>query len=1009
MRLKAVILAFLLAAIALEACGRSAAPPVVFAPAPWYADSLAGAWADSVVKTLTLRERIAQSFIVSAYSDKDARYEDGLAREVARNRVGGVLFFQGTTVRQAQITNRLQAEAKVPLLVAIDAECGLGMRLRDALEYPKAMAFAATGEPRYAYRLGKDLAEQMRRLGVHVNFAPVVDINTDGENPVIGVRSYGDDASAVETFAMAYAYGLEQGGVLSCLKHFPGHGNTNVDSHKGLPRLTASRAELDSVELRPFKGLSGVSSMVMLAHMDVPAITGSVSGLPTSLSPRSVALLRQEYGFKGLICTDALNMQGASANRKVWEVNAQAYAAGVDLLLCVEQVPKTLARIEQMVKAGAIDAATIDARARRVLRAKYFAVGSRAAKVPTRNLQEELRRPRYGELLTELAESGVVMLREGAIPFDSVSERSVGYISFLRRDSLHAVLREYVAAPRLSLRAVAQDGDGAKVAKFAKGKTDLVVAVEAIGTSPRNGFGLLSKLSRIRQCAALRPTTVVVFGSPYALRWLDTVKGVEGLVLCCGESAEYQQEAARVLLGVRPAEGRLPVRVGPGLPCGSGTQGRGSGRLSYAVPSGMVVDTALIARADSIARAAIDSLAMPGMQIVAGCRGVVYYDRQFGHLTYDPGSAPVTDSTLYDVASLTKIVVTVPLLMEEMARGAISLDDTIRRFFAGKDTCSALSARVGDVLLHQAGFASYAPFYLRTVESLYPGRAVTQRRMTSEYCIDVGSYGYMSKHAVPSRRFYREHREGPFTMALSDRLYADPAIRDSVLHSILAMRLSPRQGYRYSDLGYILLGRAVELLEHRSLEVLADSLLFRPLGMRSTMFRPSLRGYGRMCAPTENELSFRKAVVQGYAHDLTAAMLGGVAGHAGLFSTALDLARYAQMLLNGGSYGGYTFFPRDAVARFTRVPLESVNGRRAYGFDTRMESVAGSGLVGDSLSAASYGHTGFTGTILWIDPAKDFFFVLLSNRVYPEASNSRINRLKVRSQIMNALYQAVSY
>lgn len=1007
LRLKAGLLAFLLAVVSFTACGRTTAPPWEEAPAPWYADSVAGAWADSVVRTLSLRERIAQSFVVSAYSNKDASYENRLVQEVEAYGVGGVLFFQGTTACQAQLTNRLQASTKVPLLVTIDAEWGLGMRLSDALTYPRAMAFAATGEPRYAYRLGMDLAAQMRRLGVHVNFAPVVDINTDGDNPVIGVRSYGDDAAAVEMFARAYAYGMEQNGVLSCLKHFPGHGNTKVDSHKGLPRLSASRAELDSVELRPFKHLSMVSSMVMLAHMDVPAITGSTKGLPTSLSSRSVALLRNEYGFKGLICTDALNMQGAAANRKVWEVNAQAYEAGADLLLCVEQLSKTLARIEQRVKAGAIDTASINERATRVLRAKYFAIGPRASKVSLQNLQEEMHKPEYRELLAGLAESGVVILREGDIPFDSVANRSMGYVSFLANDSLHAAVEEYFSVPRLDLGAAAQEGDAAKIAKFAKGKTNLVVAVEALGTSPRNGFGLLSKLARIRQCASMSPTTVVLFGSPYALRWLDTIKGVEGLVLCCSEGSAYQQATARVLLGVRAAEGRLPVRVNASLPRGAGTAGRGSGRLSYVVPSRMTLDSALLALADSVALAAIDSQAMPGMQIIAGCDGVVFYDRHFGRLTYDTISPRVTDSTMYDVASLTKVVVTVPVLMSEIARGAVSLHDSLGRFFKWQDTSRVLSARINDVLLHQAGLAAYAPFYLRTVESLLPGRAVAQRRMSAEYCIDIGSYGFMSKHAVPSRRFYRTRREDPFTVALSDRLYAAPSIRDSVYKSIFSQGLSSRQGYRYSDLGYILLGRAVELVEEKPLEALADSILFSPLGMRSTMFKPARRGFASQCAPTENELTFRKTVVRGYVHDLTAAMLGGAAGHAGLFSTAHDIAKYAQMLLNGGRYGGYSFFPPSMVSLFTKVPFESVNRRRTYGFDTRLENQIGSALVGDSLSAESYGHTGFTGTILWIDPVKKFFFVLLSNRVYPDASNQRINTLKVRSQIMDALYNAV--
>lgn len=1000
-----LVILFLFVTLAFTACGRTETSE----RGPWYVDTAAGAWADSVLQTLTLRERIAQSFVVSAYSNKNLAYEDALVSEVRTNRVGGVIFFQGTAARQASLINRLQEAVAVPLLVSMDAEWGLGMRLSDGITYPRAMAFAATGDPRLVYRLGGELASQMQRLGVHVNFAPVADVNTNASNPVIGNRSFGDDAALVETFAHAYALGMEQHGVFSCLKHFPGHGNTVVDSHKGLPKLSFSRAELDSLELKPFKALSKVSSMVMLAHIDVPAITGSKSGLPTSLSSRSVEILRNEFDFKGLITTDALNMQGAAMGRKAWEVNVMAYEAGVDILLCAEQVEESLKRLEQLAKAGKLDTASINARARRILRAKYAVIGRQAKKIEISGLSNDLRKSAYEKLIEEVAEGGVVMLREGDMPFDSVVNRQMGYVTFLDDDALHGTLEEYFKMPSLQLSARARDDDADCIAGFVKGKTNLVVAVSALGSSPSNSFGLASKLARIRQCARACPTTVVLFGMPYALRGLDTVQGINGLLLCCSADKAFQQEAARVLLGVRPAEGHLPVMVSKEFTRGAGTPGRGSGRLSYVVPGRMVLDTALLALADSLAQAAIDSQAMPGMQVLAGCDGVVFYDKQFGRLTYDANSPKVTDSTLYDIASLTKVVVTMPVLMSEIERGAMSLSDTLGRFFSKIDSGAVLSARVNDMLLHQAGLATFALFYLQTVESLLPGRPVVQRKMSAEYCIDVGSYGFMSKHALPSKKFYRARREGDYTLPLSDELYAIPSIRDSVFHSIYTQDLNVKQGYKYSDLGYILLGQAAEQVEGKPLDVLVDSILFQPLGMHQTMYRPAQRGLAKFCAPTENELSFRKGVLKGYVHDITAAMLGGVSGHAGVFSTSHDLAKYAQMILNGGQYGGYRFFSPAMVSLFTTVPKESLNGRRMYGFDTRAEEKKNSSLVGEDLSMSSYGHTGFTGTILWIDPLKRFFFILLSNRVYPEGSNQKINTLKVRAQIMNALYNSVIF
>lgn len=1007
---KAVAL-YVLSVLLLPACGQGQMPRALVPSGPWWADSAAAHWADSVVQTLPLERMLAQSMMVGAYPRQGEKHLQELERLVERAGIGGVLLFQGSLQQEAQLVNRLQGKATLPLLMALDAEWGLGMRIDDAISYPKAMALAATGNPALSYRLGAVLAQQMRQLGIQINFAPVVDVNTNPRNPVIGQRAFADLPTAVAEYGMAFSLGLEQNGVYSCAKHFPGHGDTHVDSHKGLPRVESTMLALDTVALVPFRMLVASDvSMLMVGHLAAPAL-GTEPEEPISLYRGLGSIVRDSLHFQGLICSDALNMQGATQGLKPVEVNVKAYTAGHDILLCPDQVEATIARLAKQVRShpeGGLDSLAVVRRAARVLQAKYHLMGPKVFPIDTAHLVANLHSEEYLALRDEIATGSVTLLQANTLPSTSLEPEKVGYVSLLgSEDSLQYALNAYTGILPFSVDPKAIPADLSELQAYLQGKEHILLAVQAFGYSPSNWFGLKKAMPVIEACLRQARVSLLLFGVPYALSALPLTPQLSDVVLSYSLAGAGQRRVAEVVVGASQAEGQLPVALPSYFARGTGLPGRNDLRLSTTLPADMRLDRMLLRRADSIAFAAIDSLAMPGMQVYAGSHGVLYYHKQFGRTTYAPGAPRVCDTTRYDLASLTKIVATLPVIMHDYGQGTFSLEDSLRRAWPALDSLPCGSLQIGDILLHQAQLPPWLPFYMQTIDCLYPMRPLMQPRYSREYCVDMGYLGYMTKHIVLSPRYYCDHQCEAFPIPVSRHLYATTQLRDSIISSIAHTKLRPEPGYKYSDWGFILLQQWLERRHKQGLDVLADSLFYKPLRMRRTCFTPGSLGYAAACAPSEHDVFLRKEVVQGYVQDLVCAMMGGVSGHAGLFSTAHDLAIYAQMLLNGGTYAGRRYLDSAVVALFSSCPTTKNGNYRGYGFDKRNPRVTRSQIIGDDISASSFGHTGYTGTVLWLDPAKNFFFILLSNRTFPESSNTLINRLKVRANLMNALYNAV--
>ncbi len=641
----------------------------------WLHDPKAAAWADSMLSTLDLESQIAQSFMVAAYAKGDATEDKAILSLLEKQKIGGVMFLQGKSERMKKLAERYQKQSKTPLLLAIDAEWGTGMRLADGISYPKAMGVAATGSPTLAYRMGDLIAQELQESGLHINFAPVLDVQRNPKNPVIGIRGFADSPDRVALFGAAYMAGMQAQGLITCAKHFPGHGNTATDSHHTLPVIYADYKAIDSCDLLPFRQLirDGLD-MVMVAHI---AMTGLK--LPDSI-PASRhhyvmrSLLRDSLHFQGLICTDALNMKGAAGNLKPDQVALQAYLAGADILLCPENVAGSIKVLLHAVRNGKIAEQEVKERTRRILMAKYWALTAqraREAQLATRSETEyQALRTEREEFAAQMAQEAVTLLRnpKKTLPIVSLDNLKLTLTSFLpkgkKKDSAELLVAIHRYAPCTEKRPDFKKGVEAQALRSVKESTLHIIALDATGYAPSKNFGVSKEqILFAKTCAKNKPTVLLLFGTPYVLTRFFPLSDYAAVILAYDNSQASQDAVSQVLFGALPTYGTLPISLPPELKAGEGIALDGGLRLAYMSPQRYGADRAWIARADSLAQMGIDSGAYPGIQILAAHRGTVFYRRNFGATSYSRFAPAVTDSTIYDLASVTKITATTPLVM----------------------------------------------------------------------------------------------------------------------------------------------------------------------------------------------------------------------------------------------------------------------------------------------------------------------------------------------------------
>lgn len=968
-------------------------------------------WVDSVMSSLTLRDKIAQLFMVAAYSNGNEAHIDEITKLVKEEGIGGLCFFQGGPVRQANHTNYYQSLANVPLLISMDAEWGLGMRLDSTFSYPRQMLLGAIDDNRLIYHMGSDIARQLRRLGVHMSFSPVVDVNNNPQNPVINARAFGEDKEWVTQKGLAYMLGLQDNGVLACAKHFPGHGDTDTDSHYSLPLLNHSRQRIDTLELYPFRRLiqNGVAG-VMVSHLEVPSLEPQ-KGVPSTLSAATVTqLLKEELNFNGLVITDALNMKGVAQGRKHVDVNLQALEAGNDILLFTSSVVESIKHIERMVKKGRYPVEEIEAKCRKVIEAKYRVGLHRYTPVRIEGLVKDLNRPESEFLARQMVEQAITVLRnEGELlPLRNLDTLRIAYVEIGKGQGadFKEQLMLYSQLTHFPIGAAPTEKELQDIQQALSDFNLVIFGYHSLITNPARNYNVSQKIAQlIERVSANQRTVLALFGSPYALGNLKTSAN-QVLVIAYENSPRAQSLTAQLIFGGVSVSGRLPVSTG-GYRVGSGLDAGEKIRLDYSQPEKFGFKSNEFLKIDSVARRAIDNYATPGMQVLVAKSGTVIYNKSFGNHTYEADKFPVEHSSIYDVASITKIAATMPLLMDLNAQGKLNLEAELGEYLQIADTSAYAHLRIDDILLHQSGLTAWIPFYQRTIESLWPNKPVFDDKFSDFYPYFISTKKYMGLYTQPSPQFYQPTPSDDFPNQVAQGLYSAQWVRDTIFSWITSTPLRAKGEYRYSDLGFIMLHWALpNLLNEQPSDYLYNHF-YSKLGMNYTLYHPLSRFSREQIVPTESDAYFRKQLLWGHVHDPAAALLGGEAGHAGLFSNANDLAKLMQMYLNKGEYGGEQFLPANTIDYFTSC-VNCANGvRRGLGFDKPEPDPKKSSPASRRATSLSYGHSGFTGSLVWVDPAYDLIYIFLSNRIFPDTNNSALTKTNVRTEIQEIVYNAI--
>jgi beta-N-acetylhexosaminidase len=974
--------------------------------------SPATSWVDSIYNSLSIEQRIGQLFMVAAYSGTEKFNQPLIEKLIKENQIGGVIFMQGNASDQATLTNLYQSNSKVPLLVAMDAEWGLGMRLTGIRDLPRQLMMGAMTDSTIVYRVASFVANQCQRLGVHVDFAPVVDVNNNPNNPVINFRSFGEDKNKVSNYGIQYMRGLQDHGIMACAKHFPGHGDTDVDSHKDLPEIKKTISQLEDLEFYPFKKLiaNGIQS-IMVAHLQIPAIDNRIN-TPTTLSDKAITtLLKQKMGFDGLIFTDALNMQGIAKYYNPGEIDLKAFEAGNDVLLFSQNVPDGLQKIKAALDSGKITSARLEESVKKILMAKYNAGLWNRKDISTEHIDEDINEL-TAALRKQVAEAAITLLNDKNQVLNKVkrnTSRNIVYIGV-------GTSSENIFSQRLKkygvntiLFAPTNPQEFGSFISQVKSADAIIVGIHNLASYPKSNFGLDNgEIEMINSLMKTNKAISVLFGNPYAAK---NFCESDGLLIAYDEADETQEAAAMIVTGQLKAKGKLPVSVCDKFQFSDGIVGLTTSlgesvddkkfnaqnktvvanqtkiinnKLSSDIvleccvsPNALGINNEELNKLDNYLANAVQSKTFPGCRVLAAQDGKVFYDKSFGYLKDDKKNS-VSNNTIYDIASVTKVASTTMAVMKLYDEGKLDLNANLGRYVAIVRGTDKEYLKIRDILMHQAGLKSWIPFYKETLDSNKLPRAdIYSKTKTIDYSIKVAPTLFMRKQWI-----------------------------DTMWNRILYSSLENRGKYVYSDLDFIFMQKVVESITKKQLDDYVTDEFYKPLGMTNTRYEAYKTLSGKDIAPSEYDDYFRYQTIQGYVHDMGAAMFGGVSGHAGLFSTAEDLGILFQMLLNGGIYKGHRYFKRATVDLFT--DKNSAISRRGLGFDKPEPNPNKGTPCANNASLSSFGHQGFTGTCVWVDPTNKLVFVFLSNRTYPSSDNKAINRSGgVRENAQQYIYKAM--
>nr|AOE09910.1 beta-N-acetylglucosaminidase, glycoside hydrolase family GH3 [uncultured bacterium]CCG00861.1 beta-N-acetylglucosaminidase glycoside hydrolase family 3 protein [uncultured Flavobacteriia bacterium] len=935
-------------------------------------------WVDSIANGMSLEEKIGQLFMVQAYSNADTKHQESITEMIRKYHVGGLIFMQGTPEKQAFLTNKYQATAKVPLLIGFDGEWGLDMRLKNTYRFPWNMTLGAIKDNSLIKQFGKYLGQHAKRIGIHINFAPVIDINVDPENPIIGNRSFGENKLNVTEKAIAFIKGMQGEGVLANGKHFPGHGDTSADSHHTLPLLNFDKMRLDSIELYPYKKTfdAGLTS-VMTAHLNIPSLEPDIN-LPTSLSKSVVTnLLQEQLGFQGLIITDGLNMKGAANYASSAEINLAAIIAGNDLLLIPQEIPASIGLIKEALSSGKLTQKRIDLSVRKILKAKYWAGLHAYEPIVLENIVEELNRKQDEVLHRELVQNSLTLLKNTAavFPIRNLDSQKIAYVKLgdAENDAHVNMLKNYAEIT------VVSDTSLKGIVEKLKPFDLVVIGFHKSNINPWKSYKFTKKELRWLQVISKKNTVILeVFTSPYSLLKIKNFKDIEGIIVSYQNSKLAQEISAQLLFGAIVANGKLPVSIQTTFKEGSGIVSTGLSRFEYTIPEAVGMSSNKLALLDKLADTIITEKMAPGFQILVARNGKVVLQKSYGYHTQNKINK-VKNTDLYDVASLTKILATLPLLMKAEEEQRISLTDQVVDIFPRFRNTNKAAITVKEMLSHTAKLKAWIPFYKATQDSL-----------TGE---NLSSY-------------YRTIKSKEYRTKVAENLFLKSNYKDSIYKYIKFADQREEEGYKYSDLGYYLLKEALEDSYKKPLNTLVDVYFYKPLGANRTGYLPLERFSKKDIVPTEKDNYYRNQLLHGNVHDMGAAMLGGVGGHAGVFANANDVGKIMQLYLQKGFYGGKRYLKSETINKFNQRYFSNEKVRRGLGFDKPQLDPDVKATCG-CVSEESFGHSGFTGTYTWADPVSGLVYVFLSNRVHPNMENRGLIERNMRTKIQQVIQDAI--
>lgn len=949
-------------------------------------------WVETRLQGMSLKEKIGQLFIHTVAPQDTEPNRRNIRNAVKEYKVGGLLFSGGQLSTQVVLTNFAQEMAETPLLMTFDGEWGLAMRLKGTPSFPKNRVLGCIQDNELLYEYGLEVARQCREIGVHVNFAPVADVDNNPLNPVINTRSFGGDPKNVADKVIAYSRGLEEGGVLSVSKHFPGHGDTNVDSHKALPVLNFSRERMDSIELYPFRqaiqaGLGGI----MVGHLEVPAF----SKKPASISTEILSLLQDELGFKGLAFTDALEMKGISNNANLC---AQTLIAGNDMLLAPRNLKRELDGVLNAVKNGQLTEEQITEKCRKVLTFKYALGLHQRQFVQLSGLEQRLNHPGVQQLMDRLEKAAVTVVSNdgGILPLD-VDQKKVVVLNIgtpSKGKAFYNQLKKYMQVDCIQAHPDSITSISKRLGNYEK-------VIVAIHTEKYAAYqSMLNTLSA-------RLPLVYVYLTPMKRIYNkgNNWKKAAAVVMGHSGSVAVQHFVADVLMGREKATGRLSVEVKDYRKPGEGVVVDLKTTKVYR-PEDYGMNADVLARIDEIALEGIKAKAYPGCQILILKDGAPVYDKCFGTFTYGD-SRKVTSDDIYDIASLTKTTATLLAVMKLYDQGKFGLTDPISKYVPVLQGSPKGRITIEDLLYHQSGLPGSWPFYREAInDSSYTG-AFFKARLDANHHQQVDRRLYVVDEFKYKDEYVSPLRSEEYPLQVAEGVFVNPAFPERILEMIASDEIPLRdRRYRYSCLNFVLLKEMVEQISGMPMDKYLDQEFYAPMGMQHTLYSPLSRFKPEQIVPTVQKDYLRgRKELRGYVHDEIAAFMGGVSGNAGLFSNAHDVGKVYQMLAEMGQYDGKRYLSLETCQLF--MNRKSRLSRRGLGFD-KPDAVPGKGPCADEAPLEVVGHTGFTGTCAWTDAKNGLVFVFLSNRIYPRPFDHKaLMSLNIRPRIQQVMYQAL--